>query len=350
MLHLSAAEGNTKVVQALLSEGADVNVQDRWGNPPLHDAVSESQIQVIEMLSERGAELHYDDPAGMLCSAAGDGDLDKLKQLINHGISPNACDYDGRCVSVPSLATVFRVLIAFLPPRRSFARCSLIIGRTALHLAASEGVVNVIEFLISNKADVNVVDRWSNTPLDDAVKYTHELAAKLLYSHGGKLNLEFASGSLCEAASEGDLLRLRLLFENGTDVRAGDYDRRTALHLASAEGQLVSVDFLLSAKAEVNYKDRWGGTALDDALSGKHYDCAKILIGQGGEATNPELFAKHKKAIDAIKFSDVRERIREEVDAIQERRRVTLQLKALVKALQPISTRRRRSLRGSSSC
>ena len=322
MLHLSSAEGNVKVVQALLSEGADVNAQDRWGAGPLHDAVAESHIQVIDILSSQGAELNYDDPAGMLCGAAADGNLDKLRQLINHGISPNACDYD---------------------------------GRTALHLAASEGIVNVIEFLVANKADVNVIDRWNNTPLDDAVKYVRELAAKLLYDHGGKLNLDFASGALCEAAAEGDLLRLRLLAENGTDVRAGDYDRRTALHLASAEGQLVSVDFLLSSKAELNYKDRWGGTALDDALSGGHLECAKLLIGQGGARGNPvcccnaaecavcsavteatrSIDPAVQKGLDAITFVDVRERVRQEVEGIHERRRVSQQLKGLLKTLQP---------------
>jgi ankyrin repeat protein len=38
-------------------------------------------------------------------------------------------------------------------------------------------------------------------------------------------------------------------------------------HLAAAEGQLLSIDFLLYAKADVDFKDRWGGTALNDALS-----------------------------------------------------------------------------------
>jgi len=75
---------------------------------------------------------------------------------------------------------------------------------------------------------VNQLDRWNNTPLDDAVKYTAELPAKLLYESGGKLNLNYASGALCDSAARGDLVHLRLLYENGTDVRAGDYDRRTA--------------------------------------------------------------------------------------------------------------------------
>jgi hyperpolarization activated cyclic nucleotide-gated potassium channel 4 len=196
MLHLSAAEGNVKVVKALLSEGADVNVTDRWGQMPLHDAIQANHTQVVELLASQGAELEFENAADKLCAAAADGDIESLKALIDHGISPNSADYD---------------------------------GRTALHLAAAEGIVNVLEFLLANKADVNVLDRWNNTPLDDAVKFLHELPARLLFEAGGALNLEYASGALCEAASEGDITRLRLLFENGTDVRVADYDNRTAL-------------------------------------------------------------------------------------------------------------------------
>jgi glutaminase len=41
--------------------------------------------------------------------------------------------------------------------------------RRALHVAAAEGHKDAVEWLISNGADVNVVDRWGNTPLDDAI-------------------------------------------------------------------------------------------------------------------------------------------------------------------------------------
>ena len=298
MLHLSAAEGNVKVVHALLQEGADVNVTDRWGQVPLHDATQGNHTQVIDLLASAGAELHFEDPAAKLCGAAAAGDIETLKALIDHGISPNAADYD---------------------------------GRTALHLAASEGIVNVIEFLLANKADINVLDRWNNTPLDDAVKHLHDLAARLLFEAGGTLNLHYASGALCEAASCGDLMLLRMLFENGTDICACDYDRRTALHLAAAEGQLVSIDFLLYAKADVNVQDRWGGTALGDALKQEYYNCAKLLIGAGGKVTNCTITAAQQEKLDAISLVEVRACVRDEVLKCDSRRRCRKQLKEQLK-------------------
>ncbi|MBC3942438.1 ankyrin repeat domain-containing protein [Sphingomonas sp. DOAB1063] len=41
-------------------------------------------------------------------------------------------------------------------------------GRTALHLAASEGRADVLRYLLALGAAKGSTDRWDNTPLDDA--------------------------------------------------------------------------------------------------------------------------------------------------------------------------------------
>ncbi|XP_063679391.1 glutaminase kidney isoform, mitochondrial-like [Bolinopsis microptera] len=60
-------------------------------------------------------------------------------------------------------------------------------GRTAIHLAVCGGQLDVVKFLIDKcHVDVNPIDRWENTPLDDAFKYNHEQIITLLKRKGAQ--------------------------------------------------------------------------------------------------------------------------------------------------------------------
>jgi len=52
---------------------------------------------------------------------------------------------------------------------------------------------------------------------------------------------------LLYAASQGDLDELRAALATGCNSNAADYDGRTALHLAAAEGHLAAARFLLGS-------------------------------------------------------------------------------------------------------
>ena len=56
-------------------------------------------------------------------------------------------------------------------------------GRTPIHLAASEGHLNVIKFFIAGGYNLTPLDRWGGSPLDDAVNHGHTDVVSLLKKH-----------------------------------------------------------------------------------------------------------------------------------------------------------------------
>ncbi|XP_037083970.1 glutaminase kidney isoform, mitochondrial-like [Pollicipes pollicipes] len=81
------------------------------------------------------------------------------------------------------------------------------------------------------------------------------------------------------AASAGDTTALRRFRLLEIDLSVTDYDERTALHLAAAEGRLKAVKFLLdTCQQKVDPKDRWGRTPLDDAIYSGKTEVVRVLL------------------------------------------------------------------------
>ncbi|XP_063790152.1 glutaminase kidney isoform, mitochondrial-like isoform X2 [Pseudophryne corroboree] len=80
------------------------------------------------------------------------------------------------------------------------------------------------------------------------------------------------------AAFTGDVSALRRFALSAMDMEQRDYDSRTALHVAAAEGHVEVVRFLLEAcKVNPFPKDRWNNTPMDEAMHFGHHDVVKIL-------------------------------------------------------------------------
>ncbi|CAI2335229.1 unnamed protein product [Caenorhabditis sp. 36 PRJEB53466] len=81
------------------------------------------------------------------------------------------------------------------------------------------------------------------------------------------------------AAKNGDLDSLRRMFMQGADLKSADYDTRTALHVAAAEGKIKVCKFLINIVGIPHEtKDRWGRYPLDDARQFKHKEVAAYLF------------------------------------------------------------------------
>jgi glutaminase len=83
--------------------------------------------------------------------------------------------------------------------------------------------------------------------------------------------------TLCWAASEGDLLEIKRLVAGGYDLNEPDYDGRTALHLACANGHLDVVHYLVNKNVKLAPIDRMGDAPLDDAKRSEHQEIVGYL-------------------------------------------------------------------------
>jgi len=142
-----------------------------------------------------------------LLNLAAEGNVDELKELLNSGVNVNACGYD---------------------------------SRTALHLAASQGKLDVVKLLLERGANVNAIDRFGSTPLNDALQAHRSDIAAYLRQHGSSLGERQGAliQKVMQSAAQGNVDLLVSVFENSfLDVSdCYDYDKRTPLHLAAANG------------------------------------------------------------------------------------------------------------------
>ncbi|KAL9190473.1 hypothetical protein ACHAXT_007684 [Thalassiosira profunda] len=165
--------------------------------------------------------------------------------------------------------------------------------RTPLHIAASEGHLAICQYLVDKGARINRSDRWGGSPLDDAHRHRHAACVDYLVHSGGTFGSSSQSTNFITAASEGDAEEVAMLLRIGNvDINEGDYDLRTALHLAAGNGHAHIVEILCEAGADVNVTDRWGGKPLDDAQLTGDERCVAILQQRGakhGMAENSSL-------------------------------------------------------------
>ncbi|KAF1772521.1 Ankyrin repeat-containing domain [Phytophthora cactorum] len=250
----AASEGNLEVMRRLREEhGADVNAADYDKRTPLHIAVSDEQLEMVDYLLQCGANAEALDRWGRSpidCA----GNTEKVKRSWLSGMEVNVTDE---------------------------------LGRTSLHVAVENGQLGVIELLLSAGVNTNVVDSEGRSPISIALEKQQFAIAEMLRAHQKKKLVsrqvkssedEHNIALAFRATKRGDMEKLKQLVPELVRPDMEDYDLRTLLHVASAEGHLQIAKYLVDCGANVNLLDRWGSSPLSDAVDFAHNELAKFLI------------------------------------------------------------------------
>lgn len=198
-----------------------------------------------------GAVMIVSSPIDALVSAAAEGELDKVKQLLATGADIDKIDTET--------------------------------GTSALMEAVESNNQEMVQVLLSAGADVNAKNKHGRTALMSMEEETTAEIIETLISAGADVNAKADNGytALLFAARVENLPSLQALLNAGAKVDEKNDEGKTALMLAAEGGYLESVKALLVAGADVNEKSDDGSTALKLAQDNEEPEIIELLKAHG---------------------------------------------------------------------
>jgi len=244
----AAYNGDVERVKQLIEEGADVNARGIKGKTPLLRAASVGHLDVVKVLLENGADVDV-----------GGG---KYTPLF-HPIWDDNIDIE-----------MVRTLIASGADVNAHPKEE---NTTPLFYAVYYGRPHVARILIEARADVNARTEDGLTPLHVALRRANAEMARQFAGTGVKIP------SFHNAVLEGDLARVKELVESGTNVDTPDEFGWTPICWAVSVGQEEVAKYLLNQDADVSVKIEKGRTILHQASRAGLVEIVKSLIDKGAE-------------------------------------------------------------------
>lgn len=152
-------------------------------------------------------------------------------------------------------------------------------GATPLHWAAKLGRLQMIELLLSYRADVNARQPGGWTPLHSSAAANQVGAMKLLYDHGADVRATTEAGNapIHEAAQFDATNVIDFLQSVGVDIDTPNGEGNSPLAVAAAYGRMATGQFLVAAGASLSHQNRAVKTALQEAVRSGKTDFAKML-------------------------------------------------------------------------
>jgi len=241
---IAACKGNVNVVEYLSNEGAYLGCKDRNDQTIIHLAAKNNQPAVIDAVFEglNDDDVHYlvnendqfdNTPVHLACQF---GYLETVRKLIDYGADIDQINEDEQTPFLLAAKHGHDDLVHFfLQDDQSAIFDKDEYNNSALHLAATEKMMNTVDALLREGASVFEKNDYNETPLH------------------------------CAAAS-GAYKCAKLLIENGSSLDPKDNKKRTPLHLTAIKGHAQVAQLLLDKGAKITYEDHDGKNALELAI------------------------------------------------------------------------------------
>ncbi|XP_055906458.1 putative ankyrin repeat protein RF_0381 [Eupeodes corollae] len=269
LLCISTKNRLTEITKLLLTSGAKVNDPDgnnkrrKFLDTPLHFAALNGHLEIVEMLLDKGANIHAKNQYGAtpLQASIFRNKLDVVELLLKRGGAP-------------------------LNEKKSN-------GITCLHRAVQKGSLRAVEMLLKYKVNVNAVTRTyrrdGQTPLHFAAEKGNDRIVQLLLKNGADVEAK-AKGltPVYFAALNRKAKVVKQLLEHGANVDAQDTMGKTILLLAVELGSLKMVEHILNHGPDLNNK--WNCIALTRAIFGarEQYKCIVEKLLEYGFTYEPD--------------------------------------------------------------